>query len=455
MMIMKRYSVNDIDKLLPRKRLLLAISVAGGVLCASGQSSVATQTFSGNQTLNYYIDKAQLNSPLIKDLHGQTAMQQAELDRLKDMYTHSRLEVNGEYLFVPIISQDNGKTSFKFNAHDATDYYGYDLGESSGHLYAGIQWTQPLLGGAHYAAAKEQTSINQAIASNRIRMEQHQLQRSVTEQYLLCMHDRALLAFADTTLSLLARQEAVVSRLKDAGLLKQSDLQLLQIERENNRQLRLATEQSYRSHFADLNILCGTDDSEDIAFEDSDIAFVTPDYGIHSLFTEQFRLDSLRANADLCTFNLQYRPRLDLFVNAGLRGGAFTDLYRHLGWSAGISFTWTINDGNQRRHKERQTRLQQEIGGYYRDYAEYQRKAKLKQCLSEIDTYVARLTSLQRQLAEYDVILSNYDKEIAHGQRSVLDYIIVLRSRIQTQQEILLAQTNKQLAITAYNYWNW
>lgn len=65
-------------------------------------------------------------------------IEQDELQRLKAMYRHSLLEVNGDYLFVPIVSKDGGRTSFQWNARDATDYYGYDLGESSGFLHAGV-----------------------------------------------------------------------------------------------------------------------------------------------------------------------------------------------------------------------------------------------------------------------------------------------------------------------------
>ena len=41
------------------------------------------------------------------------------------------------------------------------------------------------------------------------------------------------------------------------------------------------------------------------------------------------------------------------------------------------------------------------------------------------------------------------------GQVSVLDYITVLRNKIQTERDYLLLQTNRQLVIAAYNYWNW
>lgn len=53
-------------------------------------------------SLYYYIETAKENSPLITDYRNQTEIEQAELKRLKAMYTHSRLELNGDYLFVPV-----------------------------------------------------------------------------------------------------------------------------------------------------------------------------------------------------------------------------------------------------------------------------------------------------------------------------------------------------------------
>ena len=66
-----------------------------------------------------------------------------------------------------------------------------------------------------------------------------------------------------------------------------------------------------------------------------------------------------------------------------------------------------------------------------------------------------RLNALCGQLSEYDTVLVNYLKEIRAGQRSVVDYITVLRNKIQAERDYVTLQTNRQLLIAAYNYWNW
>ena len=165
------------------------------------------------KSLPDYVEAAKRYSPLLHDYRNQLQIEQAELRWLKALYTRSRLELNGDYLFVPVLTKDGGTTSFRWNAQDATDYYGYDLGESSGHLHAGATWTQPLLGHSSYKVAQEQSRINMDMARNHIRLEENQLERAVTEQYLLCLLDQTQIAFADSIDALLKRQTSLVRQL--------------------------------------------------------------------------------------------------------------------------------------------------------------------------------------------------------------------------------------------------
>lgn len=407
-------------------RLLLLFSLSIVSLHSYGQED-------GSKSLHYYIETAKENSPLIADYRNRTEIEQAELERLKAMYTHSRLELNGDYLFVPIVSKDGGRAAFKWNARSATDYYGYDLGESSGSFHAGATWTHPLLGRSPYKVAQEQAKINTDMANNRIRMEEHQLERSVTEQYLLCLLDKAQIDFTDSVGTVIDRRIEIVRKLVANGLSKQSDLNLLMIEREANAELHTAACQDYHTHLMDLNLLCGIDEVTDVALSDISQPVRLRNDGESSLFTEQYRLDSLNTAVALRSFNLQYKPKLDLFVNGGLQVGDFSGWYRHFGLSAGVTLSWTIFDGRQKRQKERQAVWQQNTIRTYKENSEYQRNMRIKQCLSELGRYDERERALERQLAEYESVLADYGKEMDAGQVSVLDYITVLRSKIQTE----------------------
>lgn len=353
-----------------------------GVLCfwtVSGQSM--------RGTLEDYLDSARRNSPLIKEYAGQKEIAASERQRLKAFYMHSKAEVNGDLLFVPIVSLGGGGASFKWNAHDAVDYYGYDLGESSGYLHGGVTWTKPLLGGGLYKVAEEQADLDGERASNEIRLEEHSLERLVTEHYLLCLLDKARIAFADSVGRVLDRQVETVGRLVSNGLASRSDSRLLEVEKEANNEARVSALQSYQSHFVDLNLVCGIEVSEgddawtvdgEVAstgsatdsswslslpkctyqlLPDVDIQMTLERPGAQSGFMEKYRLDSLNVEVGLRSFNTQYKPRLDLFMNGGLQTAGTPDWYRHFGWSSGLTFIWTFSDGGQKRQMERQAQI--------------------------------------------------------------------------------------------------
>lgn len=402
-----------------------------------------------------YVDAAKRSSPLLNDLRNQAAVQQAERMRLKAMHTHSRLELNGECLFVPIISKEGGRTSFEWDAQDGSDYYGYDLGESSTHLHTGVTWTKPLLGRGVFRAESALTEIAEMSADNSLRMEEHALERAVAERYLICVLDEVQVDFADSMDALLGRQTEVVRRLAQSGMARQSDIRLLQIEREANKEAQAASRQSLSAHLADLNLLCGLADTTSRPFATADVVALRPTAGGASLFDEPYRLDSLRVGATLDAFNAQYRPRLDMTAGAGLQTGDFAQWHRHFGWSAGLTFAWTIFDGRQRRWKERQATLEQSSIAAYRGDAERQRTMRKSQCLRQLDDYDERAQILDAQIADYDSVLADYEKEMRAGQRSVLDYITVLRSKVRTERDRMALSANRQLVIAAYNYWNW
>lgn len=354
--------------------IVCAFVVWGGASAEQPRQPITAQPFTPDNvptewTLQALIDTAMAKSALLSDYAYKIEGQAVEQEWLRAVYMRSQVEVTGEWLFVPVVARDGGKMAFLWNAQSGTDYYGYDLGESSGHLHAGIQWTQPLLGTFAYKAERSQVDAQTAVLQHQARMERHQLERTVAEQYLLCLLSRAQVACADTIDSLLTQRTAVLERMAESGLAKQSDVRLLRIEQQANSDVRLAAEQDYTQHLADLRAICGLRADEPVVLpaQDTDIALTaTAD---RSLFAETFRLDSLCMEAERQALRAPYLPQLDIFVNGGLQTGDYDRMYRHFGWAAGLTFRWKIYDGRQQQLRTRQIRLRQDANATYRSSA--------------------------------------------------------------------------------------
>ncbi|MFA7135406.1 MAG: TolC family protein [Bacteroidales bacterium] len=407
-----------------------------------------------NKTLEYYIEYAKENSPLINDYKNQYKVSEYEAQRLKAFYTQSKLDVNGNLLFVPIVSKDNGNTRFQLTPQNAVDYYGYDQGVSSGNLQAGLIWTQPLFAGSSYKAAHQQASVARDISLNNIQLQGHELQRLVTDQYILCLLDKQKIAFADSILLILNEQENVIQKLTQSAIMKQSDYNLIKIEKAGYKESKRNYEQSYQTHLLDLNILCGIKDTSIITLEEIKLDLNT--LTDNSRFLEKYRLDSLNLIARQTVSEIQYKPRINLFVDGGLRTSQYNSTaFNHFGMSAGITFAWTLFDGRQRKITRNQTNVELNTVSFYRENFIVQNNLRKRQYLSELKGYDDRSNIMQQQLTSYIQVLADYNREIQKGQLSVINYITVLKNRTQVAENYYLLRANRLLLINAYNYYNW
>lgn len=407
-----------------------------------------------NKTLEYYIEYAKENSPLINDYQNQYKVSEYEAQRLKAFYTQSKLEVNGNLLFVPIVSKDNGNTRFQLTSQNAVDYYGYDQGVSSGNLQAGLTWTQPLFAGSSYKAAHQQALVTQDINLNNIQLQGHELQRLVTDQYILCLLDKQKVAFADSILLILNEQENVIQKLAQSAIMKQSDYNLIKIEKAGYKESKRDYVQSYQTHLLDLNILCGIKDTSIISLEEIKLDLNT--LTDNSRFLDKYRLDSLNLIARQAVSEIQYKPRINLFVDGGLRTSQYNSTtFNHFGMSAGITFAWTLFDGRQRKITRNQTNAELNTVFFNRENFIVQNNLRKSQYLSELKGYDDRSNIMQQQLSSYIQVLADYNREIRKGQLSVINYITVLKNRTQVAESYYLLQANRLLLINAYNYYNW
>ena len=58
------------------------------------------------QDLEFYIQSAKTNSPLIQDNKNQSEAALLEVERLKAFYKKSQISLSGSYLFAPVISKE-------------------------------------------------------------------------------------------------------------------------------------------------------------------------------------------------------------------------------------------------------------------------------------------------------------------------------------------------------------
>ena len=162
----------------------LATSVLSFVLLFGSGPLIA------QRDLSFYVEQAKINSPLIQDNRNQSEAAHLEIDRLKAFYTKAQVSLSAIYQFSPIISRDNGRSELVLNPAGADKYSGYDIAASNGGIYQGfLNLNQPLFNGDRYKATAEQVLVGARINENAIQLTAHDLEKFVTDQYILCLQD--------------------------------------------------------------------------------------------------------------------------------------------------------------------------------------------------------------------------------------------------------------------------
>lgn len=406
------------------------------------------------QTLEYYIRAARENSPLINDQINLSKANLLEKDRLKAFYTKPQIGVTANYLFSPIISKDNNKTSFIPNAENANNYLGYDLAYSNGGQYqAMLNVTQPLFNGERYKVAAEQLDVNSQINENNVKLSEHDIEKMVTDQFILCLQDSKQISFAEQMVKLLTDQREILKKLIENSIYKQSDLSLLNIEYQNFQSQLTTFKANYQRDLMELNIMCGIKDSSVVQLQDPNL---TLNANVSdSKFLEKYRLDSLNLVAQQKIFELKYKPQLNVFANAGLNAVYAPTIPSRFGLSAGLSFTYNFFDGNQKAINRSKTEVLENSVSFYKSIFTKQNTVRKSKILTELQSYTDRISIVEQQLKEYDLLLNSYKKEILSGQLSIINYTMVLKNMATLQRDYTLLFSQQQVLINAYNYWNW
>ncbi len=402
--------------------------------------------------LEYYIEKAKANSPLIYDNLNQSKAAQLDIERLRAFYTKPQIGISATYLFSPIMNLDNNK--FQANSEGANKYWGYDFAAANGGQYqALLNISQPLLNGGKLKIAAEQYHLISQINLNNAKISAHDIEKVITDQYILCLQGIRQLDYAQNMMTLLTEQHQMIVKLVESSIYKQSDLTLLNIEKRNFALQLSANKSTYKRDLMDLNTLCGISDTALVFLQEINLNL--SGNTSTSLFSEKYKLDSLNVLASQNNFELKYKPQLVAFANTGLNAVYAPTISNRFGMSAGLTFAYNFFDGGQKNINRSKADILLKSVSFYKDNFSNQNAIRKTKALNEIASVVERLDITELQMQDYQVLLTLYKKEILTGQLSIVNYITTLKNMaiVQRDSNILLSQ--KQQLINTYNYWNW
>lgn len=387
-------------------------------------------------TLEHYLQLAESNSPLLKDLKNQISA--ARLDSMR-LRAGLKPQVNASTtaLVAPVIHG-----------------YGYAGAITNGQTFSAVAGvSQQVIGRSYRNAELEAIRLQQDSLLNASRLSVQDLIKAVTGQYITAYGDLEQLKFSEEVVKLLSTEDDVLRRLTRNNVYRQSDYLAFLVTLKQQQIQLLQARIQFRTDFAGLNYLAGVTDTSMVTLSQPDIVRAILPNPENSIFFAKFRVDSLRLANSNALLDYSYRPKGSVFADGGYNTD-FSQPARNFGTSFGFNFSVPLYDGGQRRLLHKKIQLEEETREYYKFFYYRQYHQQIDQLNQQIEEIGPLFAQINEQI-HYDETLIKVDTELMQtGDLKISDLILAINNYLSVKNLLTQTTINRLQLINQFNYWN-
>lgn len=388
------------------------------------------------QSLDYFIKQGLQNSPLLKDYQNQINASTVD-SLLVKAGQKPRVDVNAQVMYAPVYS-----------------HFGYDDASTNGGNYTGvIGVTQPFFNGKDLRTKYEAIGLQKRSLSNTSKISGNDLARVITNQYLAAYADWSDLTFNQNFLKLMEDQKEILRKLVESGIYKQTDFLSLLIETQTQ---EIGLKQAASQYEKDIRLLyqvCGMPDTTQIELAQPYIQKKTLVNKTTSPLFAQYSIDSLKVINSKTAVDVQYRPKLNWFADAGLLSTNPSTLPQHLGYSVGVNFSIPIYDGKQRKLQYQKLDFTEDTRSEYERFFKKQYNQQVAQLNKDLAANEETLEQLKQQLKTSEELMTMVKALLNSGNISIIDFITAAKNYNTINRTLNQTQIKVLQIVNELNYW--
>ena len=289
-------------------------------------------SYGQQKNLDAFIASGITKSPLLKDLKNQ-----------KRSNTIDSLRIDASYK--PQVTA----TSSNLYAPTYKDW-GYESAITNGANFSQlISVTKRLVSKENLHTQYEALDLQNQTLEVTGKISEQDIRKSITAQYITAYGDQQQYIFNQEMLKLLSKEESILKTLTEKNVYRQTDylsfLVTLKQQELSISQIKL----QLQNDIASLNYLSGINDTSLITLENPSLEPTIQPEIDNAVFTKQFKLDSLKLKNSDAAIDFSYKPKVDLYADAGHISTFQLDPYKNFGTSFGVTVTMPIYDGKQKK----------------------------------------------------------------------------------------------------------
>jgi outer membrane protein TolC len=411
-----------------RKIIQLLLFLLPAANCLQAQTAV----------LDDYLRQAVSNNPQLNDYRNQ--VQASAFDSLH-IKAARKPQVNmiGQIMYAPLI---NG--------------YGYDNAvTNTGNYELLVGVSQNILNKQILAPQFESSRLQALAAGNSASQSEHDLQRSVTAQYITAYSDIIQINYLRNTVNLLHDESGYLKQFVERGVYKAFDYTTFLVSLESLYISLRQEESQYRSDVYALNLLCGISDTTLPQLAPPPVKS-NPNVGVtSSRFLNTYRIDSFQISNRRLLSAVNYKPRLSWFADAGILGSRPEYLYQNFGTSFGLNFSMPIYDGKQKQLEYKKIGLAESTRMGYQQFFKKQYQQEISSILRQMSENESLIIQVNKQLRLSEDQLLFGKTQLNIGALPVSDFILALRNNRDIRNTLSQLMVKQMQLTNEFNYWNW
>jgi outer membrane protein TolC len=391
----------------------------------------------GKKDLDYFIQNAFSNSPLLKDYESQ--LSSLDLDS-KIFLASMKPQVNGisNNFYAPVIGG-----------------WGYDNAITNGQqISALVSANKSLLNKKSITSQLESLKIQGQSATNSSKISEQDIKKAIADQYITVYGEQLQLDFNNRVNIMLLKEDSILKKLTQDNVYKQSDYLAFVVTRQ---QQLLSTSQlqvQYNFDYSALNYLAGIVDTTITSLADPQLLSATVGDFTASLFYRQFELDSLKLANDRSLVDINYRPKINLFADAGYNSSLAYKPYKNFGTSIGVNVSIPIYDGKQKKMQYSKIDIMERNRLFKKDFFARQRRQQILQLVQQLNSTEQQIDQINKQIKYTETLITVNEKLLATGDIRLTDFILSLNNYFTAKNLVTQNYVTRLRIINQLNYWS-
>jgi outer membrane protein TolC len=390
-----------------------------------------------DKTLDDYVSAGLRNSPLLKDYNNQKLANLVDSLRINAGY---RPQVNG-------VSSNTYAPVIKGWGYDAAITNGTNIGEM-------VAVNQLLVGKGNKSNQQESIRLLNESLTISGKISEQDLKKVITAQYITAYGNWLQYQFNKEMIDLLYKEEPILKHLTGTGLYRQTDYLSFLVTTRQQELLVSQARMQYQEDFGTLNYLCGLQDTATVPLAAPAIDLViTPELET-TVFYRQFIIDSMQLKNSDKQIDFSYKPRVNLYADAGYLTSFAEQAYKNFGTSFGISVIWPLYDGNQKKMKHDKNEIAEQTRRSYRDFYQKQYDQQIAQLSQQLQSAQQLINQAAEQIRYAGTLLEANRKLLEAGDVRMADYVLAIGNYLAARNVVTQNTVNKLQIINRINYWN-